>query len=99
MYLDFTALDGIGPLGVLGRIPEGKIHYVSLSGGPVVNQAGLTVMTELLDLNSFGGAAAGIDRTMGFVADCFGLETVRTIAESMECRRNGNPTDGWRYSP
>lgn len=58
MYLDFTALDGIGPLGVLGRIPEGKIHYVSLSGGPVVNQAGLTVMTELLDLNSFGGAAS-----------------------------------------
>ena len=58
LYLDFTALDGIGPLGGLGRIPEGKIHYVSLSGGPVVNQAGLTVMTELLDLNSFGGAAS-----------------------------------------
>lgn len=48
LYPDFTALDAIGPLEVLGRIPEGEIHYVSLSGGPVVNKAGLTVMTESL---------------------------------------------------
>lgn len=48
LYPDFTALDFIGPLEVLGRLPEAEIHYTSLSGGPVSNQAGLTVLTEPL---------------------------------------------------
>ncbi|WP_416177134.1 DJ-1/PfpI family protein [Dialister sp.] len=48
LYPDFTALDFIGPLEVLGRLPDGEVHYTSLSGGPVSNTAGLTVMTEPL---------------------------------------------------
>ena len=48
LYPNFTALDAIGPLEVLARLPEAEIHYVSLSGGPVSNGAGLTIMTEPL---------------------------------------------------
>lgn len=48
LYHDFTALDALGPLEVLGRLPGYEIRYASLSGGPVSNEKGLTVETEAL---------------------------------------------------
>lgn len=48
LYGDFTALDAIGPLDVLGRLEGYEIHYASLSGGPVSGSSGLTVETEVL---------------------------------------------------
>lgn len=48
LYHDFTALDALGPLEVLGRLPGYEIRYASLSGGPVSNEKGLVVMTEAL---------------------------------------------------
>lgn len=47
-FPDFTALDAMGPLDVLGRLEGYEIHYASLSGGPVSNEKGLTVETEAL---------------------------------------------------
>lgn len=48
LYHDFTALDALGPLEVLGRLPGYEIRYASLFGGPVSNEKGLVVMTEAL---------------------------------------------------
>lgn len=48
LYHDFTSLDALGPLEVLGRLPSYEIRYASLSGGPVSNEKGLVVMTEAL---------------------------------------------------
>lgn len=48
LYHDFTTLDALGPLEVLGRLPGYEIRYASLSGGPVSNEKGLVVMTEAL---------------------------------------------------
>lgn len=48
LYHDFTALDALGPLEVLGRLPGYEIRYASLSGGPVSNEKGLVVLTEAL---------------------------------------------------
>lgn len=48
LYHDFTALDALGPLEVLGRLPGYEIRYASLCGGPVSNEKGLTVETEVL---------------------------------------------------
>ena len=44
LYPNFTALDAIGPLEVLARLPEAEMHYVSVSGGPVSNEAGTAAM-------------------------------------------------------
>lgn len=48
LYHNFTALDALGPLEVLGRLPGYEIRYASLFGGPVSNEKGLVVMTEAL---------------------------------------------------
>lgn len=47
-FPDFTALDAMGPLDVLGRLEGYEFHYASLSGGPVSNASGLTIETEAL---------------------------------------------------
>lgn len=58
LYHDFTALDALGPLEVLGRLPGYEIRYASLFGGPVSNEKGLVVMTVCT--GSALAAAAGL---------------------------------------
>ena len=86
LYPNFTALDAIGPMEVLARLPEAEMHYVSVSGGPVSNEAGIAVMTEplsdmgdlyiLLAPGGFGSRQA--------VKDPDFLEAVRKAAEKAD---------------
>ncbi len=46
LFDDFTAMDFIGPVEALQRLPETTVRYVSLEGGLVKNAQGLRIMTE-----------------------------------------------------
>ncbi|MBI2168086.1 MAG: DJ-1/PfpI family protein [Actinobacteria bacterium] len=46
LYDRFTALDAVGPLDVLGRIPGNEIRLVGVEPGPVTTETGLTVNAE-----------------------------------------------------
>ncbi|MGN0954505.1 DJ-1/PfpI family protein [Dialister sp.] len=78
-FHDFTALDAVGPLDVLGRLEGYEIHYASLSGGPVSNSSGLTVETE--PLSTLGKSdillVPGGFGTRKLAGDTLFLETLR----------------------
>lgn len=46
LFNDFQALDAFGPIEILGRIKEYKLHFCSLDGGTVVSAQGTPVLTE-----------------------------------------------------
>lgn len=46
MYKNFTALDVFGPVDVLSRIDEYKVHFVSLGGGIIENSQSIQIVTE-----------------------------------------------------
>ncbi|MBQ3404477.1 MAG: DJ-1/PfpI family protein [Oscillospiraceae bacterium] len=46
----FQTLDAMGPIEVLGNMKDVyEMHYVSMSGGPVVSYQGVPVLTESMD--------------------------------------------------
>jgi len=46
LFPDFETLDAFGPVEVLGRIEQYRLHYVSVSGGMIVSRQGIPVLTE-----------------------------------------------------
>lgn len=46
LFPDFTAMDFVGPVEALQRLPETTVRYVSVKGGLVQNKQGLRIMTE-----------------------------------------------------
>lgn len=46
LFPDFETLDAFGPVEVLGRIEEYRLHYVSVNGGLVTSKQGIPVLTE-----------------------------------------------------
>lgn len=183
LFPEFETLDAFGPVEVLGCVPEYRLRYVSVQGGPVKSNQGFEVLTESVkgaDLSSVllipggqgtrtltddpefiralkelaeqseycltvctgsamlaktgllngrkatsnkmafdwvrsvntevrwinrarwvvdgkyytsSGVSAGIDMTLGFVADRFGADTARKIADSIEYLWNSDPEE------
>lgn len=50
LFPDFETLDAFGPAEVFGRIEEYSLHYISITGGMIINKQGVRVLTE--DMNS-----------------------------------------------
>ncbi|MDD3417216.1 MAG: DJ-1/PfpI family protein [Lachnospiraceae bacterium] len=46
LFPDFETLDAFGPVEVLGRIEQYRLHYVSITGGTIVSRQGVPVLTE-----------------------------------------------------
>lgn len=46
LFSEFETLDAFGPVEVFGRVPEYRLHYVSIPGGTVISKQGMHVLTE-----------------------------------------------------
>lgn len=55
LFPNFETLDAFGPVEVLGRIEEYKLHYSSMSGGIITSRQGTKIITEAVkDTNPSG---------------------------------------------
>ena len=48
LYNNFTALDAIGAMEILGCVSN-SVRYVSLKGGTIENRQGIRILTETFD--------------------------------------------------
>lgn len=82
LFPDFTAMDFIGPVEVLQRIPEFRIRYISMKGGLVGNKEGLTIVTEPLSAINKGILLipGGMGTRPAALDDEF-IRKIRTVAE------------------
>ena len=46
LFPEFETLDAFGPVEVFGRIPEYRLHYVSIAGGMITSKQKMQVLTE-----------------------------------------------------
>ena len=53
LFDDFTAMDFIGPVEALQRLPETTVRYVSLEGGLVKNAQGLRIRSATRTISTY----------------------------------------------
>lgn len=86
LFPDFETLDAFGPVEVMGRIEEYKLHYISVTGGTITSRQGIQVLTEdIKDANPYGILLIpGGQGTRSFVHDVEFMKTLFDIAMKSE---------------
>jgi putative intracellular protease/amidase len=46
LFSDFETLDALGPVEVLGRVPQCQLRFVSVNGGTITSSQGVPIITE-----------------------------------------------------
>ena len=86
LFDNFETLDLFGPVEIFGRIPDTKLHYVSLEGGMITNAQGVRIFTDQADVLPKGGILVipGGKGTRILVKDERFLSRLSRIADSAE---------------
>lgn len=83
LFDDFETLDVFGPVEILGKVPEYKLHYYSQKGGVVTSPQGTKIITESICFANKAGVLVipGGRGTRDLVNDKSFIDMLKEIVE------------------